>query len=106
MENLKKWLEPIGLFMLLLAFGWQCIEERTDQMKVESYFYEMNEKLIAIWSGIYDEALHSERYDGKAMVCQLLFNERSDKGLVSNSRRIIDNKRTIFSLFLDKSCSL
>lgn len=28
----------------------------------------MNDKMIAIWSGIYDEALHSERYDGKAMV--------------------------------------
>lgn len=68
MQKLKKWLEPIGLFLLLLAFGWQCIEERTDQMKAESYFYEMNEKLIAIWSGIYDEALHSERYNGKAMV--------------------------------------
>lgn len=68
MQKLKKWFEPIGLLMLLLAFGWQCIEERTVQMKVESYFCEMNEKMIAIWSGIYDEALHSERYDGKTMV--------------------------------------
>ena len=29
---------------------------------------EMNEKLIAIWDGIYDEDLHSERYHGNAMV--------------------------------------
>lgn len=68
MKKLKKWLEPIGLFLLLIAFGWQCIEGRIDQMKMDSYFYEMNEKMIAIWSGIYDEALHSERYDGKALI--------------------------------------
>ncbi len=67
MQNLKKWLEPIGLLLLLLAFGWQCIEERTSQMRTESYVLELNEKLIFIWDGVYDEAIHRNCYNGKSM---------------------------------------
>ncbi len=61
-------MEPVGLAFLLVAFGWQCFEEHTYQMKTDGYMLELNEKLIAIWDGIYDEAVHSDRYGGKTMV--------------------------------------
>ena len=67
-EKIRRWFEPIGLFLLLAAFGWQCLDEQSQQMKMEGYLYETNEKLQAIWEGVYDEALHSERYNGKATV--------------------------------------
>lgn len=67
-EKIRRWFEPIGLFLLLAAFGWQCLDEQSQQMKIEGYLYETNEKLLAIWEGVYDEALHSERYNGKATV--------------------------------------
>jgi len=68
MKKIVRWLEPIGLAFLLVSFGWQCLEERTSQMENEGYLLEMNEKLISIWEGIYDEAVHSDRYNGKTMV--------------------------------------
>lgn len=99
MQKHKKWLEPIGLLMLLLAFGWQCIEERTVQMKVESYFCEMNEKMIVIWSGIYDEALHSERYDGKAMVdvnYDAINDQIKDWGQIQKELSAINEQASLF----------
>lgn len=60
-----RWFEPIGLALLLAAFGWQCLDEHSKQMKMEGYLYETNEKLVAIWEGVYDEALYSDRYKGK-----------------------------------------
>lgn len=98
-KKFKKWFEPIGLFLLLLAFGWQCIEERTDQMKVESYFYEINEKMIAIWSGIYDEALHSERYDGNAMVSvnyDSMKDQIKDWGQIQKELSTINGQSSLF----------
>lgn len=68
LHKLKKYGEPIGLALLLIAFGLQCLEEHTYQMKVDGHLLELNEKLIAIWDGIYDEAVHSNRYDGKTIV--------------------------------------
>lgn len=62
-----KWLEPIGLLLLLLAFGWQCFEEFGRQNQFEGYIYEIDQKLEAIWMSVYDEALHSERYHGDAV---------------------------------------
>ena len=67
-KTLKKWLEPIGLALLLAAFGWQCWEEEATQLKVDGYFYEMYEQLGAIWMAEYDEALHSDRYHGQTTV--------------------------------------
>ena len=61
-------MEPIGLMMLLFAFGWQSLEEHSYQIKYEGYIYELNENIMSIWSGVYDEALHSDRYKGEAMV--------------------------------------
>ncbi len=63
-----KWFEPAGLILLLVSFGWQCLEEHSAQMKTDAYILEINEKLLFIWDGIYDEAIRSDRYDGKAMV--------------------------------------
>ncbi len=63
-----KWLEPLGLAFLLFAFGWQCLEERSSQIKTEGILLEINEKLIAVWAGVYDEALNSDRYHGEAVV--------------------------------------
>lgn len=67
MKKVVHWFEPVGYALLLASFGWQCIEERSNQLKLEGYFLETNEKLIYIWEGIYDEALHSERYHGNAI---------------------------------------
>lgn len=67
-KSLFRWLEPLGLALLLISFGWQCLEEHIRQAKYEGYIYEMNEKIIAIWDGIYDEALHSERYHGSTTI--------------------------------------
>lgn len=63
-----KWFEVIGLALLLIAFGWQCWEENATQTMTEGYLYETNEKLIAIWEGVYDGALHSDHYDGNTVV--------------------------------------
>ena len=62
-----RWFEPFGLLLLLIAFGWQCFGEFSSQMKTEYILIETNEKLIAIWSGVYDEALQSDRYRGEAV---------------------------------------
>ena len=67
MINRKFW-EPIGLILLLSAFGWQCLEEHLYQSEVEGYIYDFNDKLLHIWDGIYDEALQSDRYSGHAVV--------------------------------------
>ena len=64
----KKYWEPIGLILLLSAFGWQCLEEHSYRSEVEGYIYEFNDKLLHIWDGIYDEALRSDRYMGHAAV--------------------------------------
>ena len=37
-------------------------------MKYEWYAYELNHNIMSIWSEVYDEALHSDRYKGDAMV--------------------------------------
>ncbi len=49
--SLKKWIlwfEPVGLILLLFAFGWQCLAEHAAQMKTEGYILEINEKLLFI----------------------------------------------------------
>lgn len=52
-ECIRKWLEPLGLILLLVAFGWQCLAEHSKQVKYEGYIYEMSQKLDAIWLGVY-----------------------------------------------------
>lgn len=64
--RIRLYLESIGL--LLTAFGWQCWEEHANQLKYEAYIYDWDQKVDAIWSGVYDEALRSERYYGTASV--------------------------------------
>lgn len=66
--RIRLYLEPIGLLLLLAAFGWQCWEEHANQLKYEVYIYDLDQKVDAIWSGVYDEALRSERYHGTASV--------------------------------------
>jgi hypothetical protein len=65
---IKVWFEPVGLFLLLLSFGWQCFEVHSAGRRTDSYVYELNEKLIAIWSAEYDQALKSDRYHSNALV--------------------------------------
>ena len=62
-----QWFEPIGLFFLLVAFGWQCGQEYNTRRKTENYMYEMSNGLYYIWKGVYDNALDSEQYNGNAM---------------------------------------
>ena len=44
------------------------MDEHSNQMRMEGFLYETNEKLVSIWEGVYDEALHSDRYKGEATV--------------------------------------
>lgn len=67
-SKIKRLLEPIGLALLLIAFGWQCWEEHASQMEYEGYIYELDKKLTNIWDAVYDEALHSDRYKGQSSV--------------------------------------
>lgn len=84
-ECIRKWLEPLGLILLLVAFGWQCLAEHSKQVKYEGYIYEMSQKLDAIWLGVYDEALHSDRYHGEALVAT---NYDALNGLVRDWQQI------------------
>lgn len=67
-NKIVRWFEPIGLALLLFSFGWQCLEEHINQMKMDGYILELNEKMLHIWEGIYDEALNSNRYEGNTTV--------------------------------------
>ena len=98
-EKIRRWFEPIGLFLLLAAFGWQCLDEHSKQMQIESYFYETNEKLLAIWEGVYDEALHSDRYHGKTTVVtnyDSLNQIVEDWGQVKKEMSTIDEQSNLF----------
>ena len=77
--NLSFYFEPIGLALLLIAFGWQCMEEHSSHMRYEGYIYELDQKIEAIWSGIKDEAMHSDRYKGEEMI--YVNYDSIDKGL-------------------------
>lgn len=91
----KKWLEPIGLLLLLLAFGWQCFEEFGRQNQFESYVYEIDQKIEAIWMGVYDEALHSDRYHGDAVTYvnyDSLQASSKDWGQIKNSLKDLDRQ--------------
>lgn len=95
----NRWLEPIGLALLLVAFGWQCWEEQANQMKMDGYFYEMDQKLGAIWMGIYDEALHSNRYHGQATVSTNydVINARiQDWGQIQDSFSLLEKQTSFF----------
>lgn len=91
----KKWLEPIGLLLLLLAFGWQCFEEFGRQNQFEGYIYEIDQKIEAIWMGVYDEALHSDRYHGDAATYvnyDSLQASSKDWGQIKNSLKDVDRQ--------------
>ena len=100
-NKIFRWFEPIGLFLLLAAFGWQCLDEQSQQMKMEGYLYETNEKLVAIWEGVYDEALHSERYNGKATVVvnyDALNNHIKDWNEVKMGMSTLEKQSNLFFL--------
>lgn len=98
----KDFLEAIGLLLLLFSFGWQCLEERLNQTKTDGYIYELNQKLEAIWAGIYDEALHSDRYFGQAAVA-VNYDSLNEQFLgwekLQEEFKAIDNQ-TSFSIWL------
>lgn len=99
-EKILKWFEPIGLALLLIAFGWQCMDEHLSQMKMEGYLLETNEKLLAIWDAVYDEALRSNRYDGRAAISvnyDVLNNNVKTWGEVKEELSTIDKQES--SLF-------
>lgn len=98
-HRIRKYLEPIGLAILLVAFGWQCWEEHANQIKYEGYVYELDQKLMRIWSGIYDEALKSERYSGKAMVWvnyDALNQSMKDWNDIQASLKRLNRQTTVF----------
>ena len=100
-KKFVRWFEPIGLILLLVAFGWQCLDEHSQQIKMESYLYETNEKLVAIWEGVYDEALHSERYNGNTTVSvnyDVLDKNFKYWNEVKNGMSTLDKQSDFFSL--------
>ena len=61
--------------------------------------YETNEKLLYVWMGIYDEALHSNRYGGKAVVSvnyDSLNEYIKDWGEVKNEMATLDSQANLF----------
>ncbi len=65
--NIKQNIEPIGLFLILTSFGWQCFEEHSNSTIYEAHILNINEKLNAIWATSYDEFVHSERYQEECL---------------------------------------
>lgn len=97
--RIKHFFEPIGLALLLFAFGWQCMEEHTYQMKYEGYIYELNQNIMSIWSGVYDEALHSDRYKGEAMVWvnyDVINRSMNDWGQIQEEFKQINKQESFF----------
>ena len=68
LKKIKHWMEPIGLALVLFSFGWQCFEDHSIQTRTKGYFYDLNDRVNAIWSSVYDEALDSERYKGETVM--------------------------------------
>ena len=98
-KKIKGWYEAIGLAILLFAFGWQCFEEHSNQMKMEGLLCEVHENIFAIWESVYDEALHSDRYHGKAMVTvdyDALNSHVKDWGQIKRDLTTIEDQTTTF----------
>lgn len=98
-NNISHWYEALGLSLLLLAFGWQCFEDHSRQMKVVGYLGETYETTFAIWEGIYDEALHSDRYKGDRMVSvnyESLHNHVKDWNQIKNELETIESQENLF----------
>lgn len=67
-KNKIKNLEAIGLLLLLVSFGWHCLESHSEAVITEDYVYQLNEKLNYVLMSEYDEALKDkERYQGNAV---------------------------------------
>lgn len=97
-KYLKQCLEPIGLLLLLFSFGWQCFEEYSTEKRIDSYAYELNEKLMAIWAAEYDEALKSDRYAGETMITvdyDVLNKNVKDWNIIQEELAVISKQRTI-----------
>lgn len=98
-KSLFHWLEPLGLVLLLISFGWQCLEEHSYQMKIEGYVYELNEKMLAVLESVYDEAVHSDRYHGKAMVSvnyDALYTQMKDWQQMQEEMATIERQESLF----------
>lgn len=99
LHRIKRYFEPFGLAILLIAYAWQCWEEHSNQIKIEGYVYELDQKLAYIWSGIYDEALSSERYSGNAMVWvnyDVLNQSMKDWNEIQSSFKHLNRQTTTF----------
>lgn len=98
-HRIKRFLEPIGLFLVLAAFGWQCLQEHSYHSRIDGYFYEMNEKLLHIWGGVYDEALRSDRYNGQASFWKNYdeaYSSMKDWQQMQKEMRIVDSQSSWF----------
>ena len=98
-NNISHWYEALGLSLLLFAFGWQCFEDHSRQMKVVGYLGETYETTFAIWEGIYDEALHSDRYKGDWVVSvnyESLHNHVKDWNQIKNELETIESQENLF----------
>lgn len=59
--------EPIGLVMILLAFGSQFFGSESDEITREEHILRINEKLNVIWGAICFDEMHTERFQEKAI---------------------------------------
>lgn len=57
-------LEIVGLFLLLFAFGWQCIQENREAALYRSMAYDFNQQLYTIHSLVYNDAIKQDYYKG------------------------------------------
>ena len=60
-------LEIIGLFLLLIAFGVQCIQLNREGARNRSLAYEINQHLFAIHTLVYNDALKQDYYKGESL---------------------------------------
>lgn len=68
-------------------------------MKMEGLLYEVHENIFAIWECVYDEALHSDRYHGKAMASvnyDSLNGHVKDWGQIKKDITTIEDQTTTF----------
>ena len=68
-------------------------------MKLEGYVYELNEKMLYVWECVYDEALHSDRYHGKATVAvnyDALNTQIKDGRQIKEDFQTLDRQTALF----------
>lgn len=96
LANIVRRLESIGLALLLIAFGWECLTQRLEQDKTEGLAIDLHEKIDNLWACIYSEFTQSPANNTTSisMVDMNVINENweySDGELRENYKSLNDD---------------